>query len=69
MIPRLKGVITHDHCTKLPRQDGENMAIGWGTKLGPKAKPFEEDPKDTLTRGWGNKPNPKKDPTESEVQG
>ena len=52
-----------------PLEDGENMATGWGTKLGPKVKPFEEDPRDIPTRGQGNKPNRKKDPTRIEVQG
>ena len=51
------------HDTKLPGEDGEDEAVGWGTMPSPKAKPFEEDPGDTLTRGWGNKPNPGKDPT------
>ena len=69
MIPRLKGVITHDHDTKLLREDGEDVVTGWGTKHSPKAKLFEDDPEDTLTRGWGNRPKPKKDPTGIEVQG
>ena len=63
MIPRLKGVITHDHNNKLPGEDSEDAATGWGTRLSPKVKLFEEDPGDTSTWGWGNKPNPRKDPT------
>ena len=62
MILRLKGVITHDHNTKLPREDGESTAAGWGIKPSPKEKPFEEDPEEAPTRGWGNRPNPRKDP-------
>ena len=61
MIQRLKGVIAHSHNTKLPGEDGEGVAAGWGTRPSPKAKPFEENPKDTLTCGWGNRPNPKKE--------
>ena len=61
MIPRLKGDIIHDHDTKLPQEDGEDMAIGWGTRPNPKAKPFRDDPGETLTRSWGNRPNPEKD--------
>ena len=60
---RLKGVIVHGHDTKLPGEDGEDTAVGWGTRLNLKAKPFEEDPEDALTRNWGNRPNPRKDPT------
>ena len=60
MIPRLKGVIAHGHNTKLPREDGEGAAAGWGTRPNPKAKPFVEDPRDAPTCGWGNRPNPKK---------
>ena len=62
MIPRLKGVITHDHDTKLQGKDGEGATTCWGTRPSPKEKPFEEDPKDTPTRGRRNKPNPRKDP-------
>ena len=51
MILRLKGVIAHDHDTKLPGKDGEDAAIGWGTEPNPKAKFFEEDPRDTPTCG------------------
>ena len=63
MIPRLKGAIAHNHDTKLLGEDDEDSSIGWGTRPSPKAKPFGEDPRDTLTRGQGNRPNPKKDPT------
>ena len=63
MIPRLKGVIAYGHDTKLPREYGEDVTIGWGTRPSPKVKPFEEDPKDISTRGWGNIPNPGKHPT------
>ena len=63
MIPRLKGVIVHDHDTKFLGENGEGATTGWRTKPNPKAKPFEEDPEDTLTHGWGNRPNPGKDPT------
>ena len=85
MITILKGDIAHGHDTKLSREDGEDVAIGWGTKPSLKAKPFEGDPGDisthgwgnkpnpmkdhTPTRGWGNKPNPNKDPVGIEVQG
>ena len=51
MIPILKGVIAHSHDTKLPGEDGEDMATGWGTRPSPKVKPFENDLRDTLTRG------------------
>ena len=51
MILRLKGVITHDHDTKLSRKDDEDATKGWGTRPSPKAKPFGKDPKDTPTRG------------------
>ena len=63
MIPRLKGVITHDHDTKLLGEDGDATIRGWGTKPSPKEKSFGEDPGDTPTRGWGNRLNPEKDPT------
>ena len=59
----MKGVIAHDHDTKLLGEDGEGVTIGCGTRHSPKAKPFEENPRDTLTCGWGNRPNPEKDPT------
>ena len=62
MIPRLKGVIVHGHDTRLPGEDGEDMAIGWETRPSPKTKSFEEDPRDVSTRSWGNRPNPGKDP-------
>ena len=51
MIPRLKGVIAHDHDTKLPGENGKDVATGWGTKPSPKVKNFGEDLRDTLTRG------------------
>ena len=51
MIPRLKGVIAHDHDTKLLGKYGEGMATSWGTRPSPKVKPLEEDPGDALTRG------------------
>ena len=63
MIPRLKGVITHDHDTKLPVEDGEDSATGSGTRPNPKMKSFEENPIDIPTGGWGNRPNPGKDHT------
>ena len=63
MIPRLKGVIAYGHNPKLPREDGEDATIGSGTRPSPKAKSFEEDPRDTLTHGWGNIPNPEKNST------
>ena len=63
MILRLKGVIAHDHDTKLLGEDGEGTAIGRGTRPSPKAKPLEEDPRDAPTHGRANRPNPKKDPT------
>ena len=69
MIPRLKGVIAHSHHTKLPREDGEDASTDWGTRPIPKAKPFGEDPRDTLNRSWGNKPNPKKNSTGIDIQG
>ena len=69
MILRLKDAIAHGHNTKLPREDGEDAAIGWGTKPSPKAKPFKENPRDTLTRGWGNRPNPQKNLTGIEIRG
>ena len=77
MIPRLKGVIAHDHDTKLPGENGEAAATSWGTRPSPKVKPFEKDLGDystrgrknrqnlgkdpTLAYGWGNRPNPKKE--------
>ena len=61
MISRLKGVIVHDHYTKVPRENGEGTTRGWGTRPSPKAKPFEEDFGDTLTRSWENSPNLGKD--------
>ena len=63
MILRLKGVIIHDHDTKLLGEDGEGAVACWGIKPSPKVKPFEDDPGDTPTYGWGNRPNPRKDPT------
>ena len=63
MILRLKGVITHDHDTKLPREDGEGAAVGWGTRPSPKAKTHEEYLGDAPTHGRGNKTNLRKDPT------
>ena len=63
MILRLKGIITHNHKTKLLGDCGEDVAIGWGIRPSPKAKPFEEDPKGIQTLGWGKRPNPGKDPT------
>ena len=69
MIPRLKGAITEGHNTKLPREDGEDAATGWGTRPSPKAKPFREDPEDTLICGLGNRPNPKNNLIRIEVQG
>ena len=63
MILRSKGVITHEHDTKLPGEDGEGATADWGTRPSPKAKLLEEDPKDAPTHGRGNKPNPEKDPT------
>ena len=63
MIPRLKCVIIHDHDNKLGGENDEDATTGWGTKPIPKAKPFQEDPRDTLICGWGNRPNPRKDPT------
>ena len=69
MIPRSRDVIAHSPNAKLPKEDGEDAATDWGSRLGPKVKPFGEDPGDTPTRGWGNKPNPKKDPTWIEIQG
>ena len=65
MIARLKGVITNSHDTKLPREDGEDVAIGWGTRPSPKVKPFREDLRDTLTYDWGNKS--KKNPARTKV--
>ena len=61
MIPRLKGVITHDHDTKILGKNGEGAATGWGTIPSPKARPFEEDSRDAPTCGWWNKPNAGKD--------
>ena len=69
MIPRLKGVIAHSHDTKVLGEDGEDLTIGQGTRLSPKAKPFEEDPRDTPTCGLWNRPNPKKDSTGVKVHG
>ena len=63
MILRLKGIIAHDHDTKLPGEYGEGVAAGWGIKPSPKVKPFKEDPGDSPTYGWGNIPNPRKDLT------
>ena len=51
MILRLKGAIFHGHATKLPGEDDEDAATGWGTKPSPKAKPFEEGLGDTPTCG------------------
>ena len=51
MILRLKGVIAHDHDTKLPGEYGEGATAGWGTRPSPKVKPFEEDSEDILTCG------------------
>ena len=50
MIPRLKSAIAHNYDTKLPGEDDEEVATGWGTRPSPKAKPFGEDPGDTSTR-------------------
>ena len=69
MIPRLRDAIVHNPDTKLPGEDGKDMAIDWGTKPNPVAKAFIKDPKGTLTHDWGNRPNPKKDPTRIEIQG
>ena len=63
MILRLKGIIIHDHDTKLPGEDGEGMIVGWGTRPSPKAKPLEKDPRDALTHDRGNIPNLRKNPT------
>ena len=65
MILRLKGVIAHDHDTKVPGEYGEGAAVGWGTRPNPKAKPLEEYPRDAPTHRRGNRPNPEKDPTSS----
>ena len=62
MIPRLKGVISHSHDTKLLREDGEDTATNWGTRPSPKAKPLEEDPEDTPTCDWGTDPTLKRIP-------
>ena len=51
MIPRSIDTIAHSHSTKLPGEDGEDTTTDWGTKPNLEAKPFEEDPKGTLTRG------------------
>ena len=69
MIPRLRDAVTHSPDTKLPGENGEDVATDWGTKPSPEVKPFRKDPGGTPTRGWGNKPNPKKDPTRIEIQG
>ena len=61
MIPRLKGIIAHDHNAKFLGEDGEVTASSRGTRLSPKVKPFGEDPRDTSTRGWRNRPNHEKD--------
>ena len=68
MISRLKRTIAQGHDTKLPGEDGEDAATGWGTRLSPKAKPFIEDPKDTPRCGWKNKPNLEKNPAGIKVQ-
>ena len=67
MIPRSRDAIAHSPETKLLGEDGEDVAIDWGTRLSPEAKPFRKDPGGTPTHGWGNKPNPKKDPTGIEI--
>ena len=63
MIMRLKGVIAHNHNTKLQGENGEDAVARWGTRPSLKAKPFEKDLGDALTYGWGNRPNPRKDLT------
>ena len=63
MILIWKGIITHGHDTKLLGKDGEGVAARQRTRPSPKAKPFEEDPRDAPTYGWGSRPNPEKDPT------
>ena len=63
MIPRLRGVITHNTDTKLPGEDGEDAATDWWTRPSLEAKSFGKGPGDTPTYDWGNIPKPKKDPT------